>query len=101
MNPEQQQNEIDKTELNKYEWNGNQLNEKELGEMIEGLCASKAEEFRMIGYDNVTGEDVWHCVSEKYQKTGMPQLHAMVNDILSLKITQYMNWLTIHMYKQS
>jgi len=72
----------------------------DLNETIEGLCESKADEFRLIGYELVTGEDVWQCVSAKYKKTGMPQLHVIVNDILSLKVTQYMNWLQMRMYAE-
>ncbi|WP_394297948.1 post-transcriptional regulator [Gordoniibacillus kamchatkensis] len=51
------------------------LDENELNEMIEGLCHSKAEEFRMLGYEHVTGREVWECVSDKYGKKGYPPLH--------------------------
>ncbi|WP_168121643.1 post-transcriptional regulator [Paenibacillus sp. HB172176] len=71
----------------------------ELNEMIEELCHSKAEEFRLIGYEHVTGEEVWECVNAKYAKKGQPELHELVNDILSLKVTQFMNFLTINAYK--
>lgn len=71
----------------------------ELNEMIERLCESKADEFRLIGYDQVTGADVWECVSDKYHKKGTPSLHEVVNDILSLKVTQFMNFITLNMYR--
>jgi hypothetical protein len=77
------------------------LSEFELNEMIEGLCNSKAEEFRMIGYEHVTGREVWDCVSDKYEKKGYPSLHQIVNDILSLKSTQFMNWMTMSIYKNA
>jgi hypothetical protein len=77
------------------------LSEFELNEMIEGLCNSKAEEFRMIGYEHVTGREVWDCVSDKYEKKGYPPLHQIVNDILSLKSTQFMNWMTMSIYKNA
>lgn len=67
--------------------------------MIEQLCESKADEFRLIGYDQVTGRDVWECVSDKYHKSGMPPLYQVVNDILSLKVTQFMNYITLNMYR--
>lgn len=76
------------------------LTEEELNETFEQLCASKAEEFRMLGYDHVSGSDVWSCVSDKYAKTGYPQLHQIVNDILSLKVTTLMNWLTMSIYRK-
>jgi hypothetical protein len=77
------------------------MTEQELNEWIERLCISKAEEFAMLGYDNITGKDVWECVSDKYQKKGVPRLHQIVNDILSLKVTQFMNWMTMGIYKNS
>jgi len=75
-----------------------ELESLELTKTIEDLCVSKAEEFLLIGYDSVTGEDIWKCVSSKYRKTGEPGLHVIVNDILSLKVTQYMNWVTMRIY---
>ncbi|WJH32569.1 post-transcriptional regulator [Paenibacillus sp. CC-CFT747] len=66
---------------------------------IEALCLSKAEEFVMLGYEQVTAHDIWNCIRARYEKTGEPPLHRLVNDILSLKITSYMNWLTMQAYK--
>lgn len=74
--------------------------EQELNELIEQLCRSKAEEFRMIGYEQVSGEDIWNCVSDKYHK-GIPSLHQVVNDILSLKVTSFMNYMTLSAFKGS
>lgn len=62
------------------------LSESELMKCIEDLCNSKAEEFRHYGYENVTGEQVWACVSENYRR-GWPRLNRLVNDIMSLKAT--------------
>lgn len=75
------------------------LSDLELNEIIENLCLSKVEEFVLLGYEHVTGKEIWDCVSDKYRKTGVPSLHQIVNDILSLKSTQFMNWMTISMYK--
>lgn len=77
------------------------LNEIELNEMIEELCKSKADEFKMLGYEHVSGRDVWDCIEERYQKKGYPPLHQIVNDILSLKSTQFMNWMTMSIYKKA
>lgn len=73
----------------------------EMDERFRELCDSKAEEFRMIGYEQVKSEDIWECVSYPYLKKGKPALHEMVNDILSLKVTQFMNWNTMQMYRGS
>ncbi|SDW29042.1 Post-transcriptional regulator [Marininema mesophilum] len=74
------------------------LSESELMQCIEDLCNSKAEEFRYYGYEDVTGEQVWACVSESYRR-GWPRLNRLVNDILSLKGTRFMNWLMVSVYK--
>ncbi len=70
----------------------------ELMKKIEELCNSKAREFRMYGYENVTGEQIWACVSENYRR-GWPRLNRLVNDILSLKANRFMNWLMLSVYK--
>ncbi|GGF90744.1 post-transcriptional regulator [Paenibacillus aceti] len=74
---------------------------KELFETIENLCRSKVDEFRLIGYEHVTEEEIWSCVSQKYEKDGFPPLYKLVNDILSLKITHFMNYLTLSAYRGS
>ncbi len=45
----------------------------ELNELIESLCLSKVEEFILLGYEHVSGKDIWDCVSDKYRKTGVPR----------------------------
>jgi hypothetical protein len=77
----------------------NVMSEEELNQTVEELCISKAEEFQLLGYEHVTGRDVWDCVSDKYVKTGNPPLHRIVNDILSLRVTQFMNWMTMNVYR--
>ena len=74
--------------------------DEELNAFIEQLCLSKAEEFHLLGYENVTGKEIWECVSDAYAKHGVPLLYQIVNDILSLKVTDFMNWMTLQAYKQ-
>lgn len=76
------------------------LRQQDLMKSIEDLCNSKAEEFRMYGYENVTGEQIWACVSEKYHG-GWPRINRLVNDIMSLKATRFMNWLMLSTTKNS
>ncbi|MBB3109931.1 hypothetical protein FHS18_001994 [Paenibacillus phyllosphaerae] len=75
------------------------MTQEEWIESIEELCESKAYEFRLVGYEHVTGQDIWQCVSDRYRKTGEPARHEVVNDILSLKVTKFMNFLTISAYR--
>lgn len=75
------------------------MTDEQLASIIEELCDSKADEFRLIGYEHVTGREVWECVNAKYAKTGRPELHQLVNDILSLKVTALMNFMTMNAFK--
>ncbi|WP_338042382.1 post-transcriptional regulator [Paenibacillus alba] len=101
--PEDTENEEDDTEHQETSTEAGEMDhgpsDTELNEIIESLCLSKVEEFVLLGYEHVSGKDIWDCVSDKYRKTGVPSLHQIVNDILSLKSTQFMNWMTISMYK--
>ncbi|WP_342562549.1 post-transcriptional regulator [Paenibacillus sp. FSL R7-0345] len=72
---------------------------EELSDVIEAMCASKAEEFRLLGYEYVTGKDIWECMIRKYEKEGQPPLYKLVNDIYSLKVTTYMNSLMLASYR--
>lgn len=80
--------------------NQHPLQDPETRFSIEQLCELKAEEFRMYGYENVTGEQIWECVSENYRH-GYPRLNRIVNDIMSLKVNHFMNWLMISAYKDA
>lgn len=75
------------------------LTEEQLNALIEQLCLSKADEFKLLGYEHVEGREIWAYVEERYKKSGLPSLNRIVNDILSLKITSFMNWLTLNAYK--
>nr|WP_040713385.1 post-transcriptional regulator [Paenibacillus curdlanolyticus] len=77
------------------------MTDEEFNSMVQSLCESKAEEFRLIGYEHVEAEEVWSCVQAKYAKHGQPALHVIVNDILSLKVTSFMNQMTLDAYRGS
>jgi Post-transcriptional regulator len=65
-------------------------------DLIE-VVNSKVEEFHFLGYDRVTEEEVWDCLKKrkwkKYKEEKM--LHQLVNDVLSLSPSEFMNYLTI------
>ncbi|WP_224749568.1 post-transcriptional regulator [Polycladospora coralii] len=81
-----------------HQQQGELLEQDEVMRCIEDLCNSKAAEFNMYGYENITGEQVWACVSEDYRR-GWPRLNKLVNDIMSLKANRFMNWLMLSVYK--
>lgn len=78
---------------------GETFDKEEVFLEIEELCQSKADEFVLLGYDNISAKDIWECVSQAYKE--LPRKHQLVNDILSLKPNKYMNYLMINMYKNS
>lgn len=65
---------------------------------IHPFCRSKAEEFESLGYRDIEPEDIWQFVSKDYGDD-YPRFHKVVNDILTLKVTDFMNWITLNAYK--
>ncbi|MFD0871189.1 Uncharacterised protein [Chlamydia abortus] len=72
---------------------------EELEEVILHLCRMKAEEFAVIGYEQVSEREIRNYFNDKYRHKGHPPLHQLVNDILSLSVPQFMNWMTMQAFK--
>jgi hypothetical protein len=70
-------------------------------EQVEPVIISKIEEFQLLGYDKVTPNEIWDCLMKKKWKNMKEEmkLYQVVNDILSLKIGEYMTYATIEAYK--
>lgn len=69
-------------------------------QQVEPALQSKMEEFKLLGYDRVTMEELWDCLQvKKWKKKEDKQLHEVVADILSLKVSEYMSYLTIEAFK--
>ena len=96
MNEEQ---ELEQERIEEEATEDGALSDTELNEMIEEVCLSKAQEFHLLGYPQVTGAEIWECVSSKY-KRDMPPLHRIVNDILTLKTTTFMTYLMKKSYME-
>lgn len=75
------------------------IQQEELRVTTKDILVSKKEEFHMLGYDAVTEDDIWECVTSKYKQDAWPSMHKLVNDIYSLKPVAFMNWLTLNAYK--
>lgn len=73
------------------------MENKSFEQDIMYICELKIQEFILLGYENITPEEIWKCVSEKYKE--IPPLHRVVNDILSLKPGRLMNWMTMQAFK--
>lgn len=66
---------------------------------LRKLCTVKAEEFHLLGYREVTDSEVWACVQNLTK--GDPSLHQWVANIMTLKIGQFMNFMTMNAYRGS
>lgn len=64
---------------------------------VKPALRSKLEEFALFGYDKITEDDLWtFLISKKWKKdTEAKQLHIIVNDVLAVKVGEYMNYATV------
>ncbi len=76
-----------------------ELSDAQLSGFLTDICTNKAEEFRWLGYSGIRAADVWMCLQERYAKDGLPSLHVLVEDIISLQVTEYMDWRRLALYK--
>ncbi|MBD8069320.1 post-transcriptional regulator [Bacillus sp. PS06] len=68
---------------------------------VKPALKSKLEEFILYGYDSVTEEELWQYLCKKKWKRERETklLYQIVNDILSVKIGEYMNYATVEAFK--
>ncbi len=78
---------------------GLEMTEEEAIALIKQLCQSKAEEFQLFGYRQAQAHDIWTCVRSRWKKDQSVSLHGLTSAILSLKVMDWMNWLTISAWK--
>ncbi|WP_078379559.1 post-transcriptional regulator [Sutcliffiella halmapala] len=64
------------------------------------VLQSKLEEFQLFGYDTISENELWECLTKKmWKRPESKMLHQLVNDVYSLAITDYMSYITIEAYK--
>lgn len=65
------------------------------------VLESKVEELKLMGYKDATEADVWKCLQQKVWK-GNPEkrLYQVVEDILHLKTTTFMSFLTVESFQE-
>ena len=61
------------------------------------LCKYKAEEFALFGYEHVSPSDIFQCAKAIVRKN--ERLHEIVGAILSLQISQFMNFETMNAFR--
>lgn len=68
----------------------------EMKEELMPAIRSKHFEYKMMGYKDISTEDIWKCLFEKVWKSKQEfMLHQVVQDILHLPIHTYMSYLTL------
>lgn len=60
----------------------------------------KYDEFRLLGYEQVTIEQILECLWQKKWKTEEKKLYELVSDVLSLSLGEYMAFLTMSSYRE-
>lgn len=62
---------------------------------------SKLEEFRLLGYKAISEPELWEFLLKKKWKKATEEikLHQVIQDILSVKVSDYISFATIEAYK--
>lgn len=62
---------------------------------LRTVLQNKIEEFKLLGYESITEDELWkYLITKKWRKPKEEeiQIHKVVNDILSLKVSDYINY---------
>ncbi|OCA91227.1 post-transcriptional regulator [Bacillus sp. FJAT-27225] len=67
------------------------------------VLESKLEEFRLLGNDSISEEALWgYLIKKKWKKDkGEKLLHELVQDVLTVKISDFISYATMETYKES
>lgn len=71
---------------------------------IGPFLQSKLEEFKLLGIERLTIDDLWQFVKETMEskKQDKPdRLHQVVAHVMSLSVNDYMNKLRMNLFKDS
>ncbi|MEH7178885.1 post-transcriptional regulator [Neobacillus vireti] len=70
---------------------------------VKPALVSKLEEFRLLGYIDVSESNLWEFLLKKKWKKVKEEirLYEIIDDILSVKVSDYISFTTIEMYKNN
>jgi len=72
----------------------------EFRDQVRPAIVSKLEEFALLGYEEVSAEKLWEFLkNKKWKKTTELSVHEVVQDVLALKVGDFMNYATVESYK--
>jgi hypothetical protein len=68
---------------------------------VRPALGSKLDEFQLLGYDTISEKELWdYLIRKKWKKMNSEKkLFEIVQDILSIKVSDYMSFATIEAYK--
>lgn len=67
---------------------------------VKPALDSKRKELLVMGYSKTTNNDIWNCLVDRvWQGNPDKRLHEVVQDILHLSSSVYMNYLTLSTYQ--
>lgn len=72
-------------------------------DQVRPVLESKLEEFRILGYDSISEEDLWNFLLRKKWKKAKEKvkLFQVIQDIFSIKVSDYISFATIEAYKEN
>ncbi|MFL6562993.1 MAG: post-transcriptional regulator [Bacillus sp. (in: firmicutes)] len=70
---------------------------------VQPAIASKLYEFQLLGLDSVSEQEFWdYLIKKKWKKMKEEmKLYEIIQEILSVKASNYLNFATIEAYKAS
>ncbi|UQZ76627.1 post-transcriptional regulator [Niallia circulans] len=68
---------------------------------VKPVLNSKIEEFHLLGYETIKEDELWvFLTNKKWRKPAQDiRISELVQDILNVKVADYMNFATIEAYK--
>jgi hypothetical protein len=79
------------------------LNEgmRQMRKKVKPAMKSKLEEFELLGYGHIEEKEIWDYLKKKRWKKEEKPLHQVVNDILTLKQGDIINFMAMESYKNT
>ncbi len=70
---------------------------------VEPALVSKLEEFRILGYKDVSEDGLWEfLIKKKWKKVKEDiRIYEIIDDVLSVKVSDYISFTTIETYKHN
>jgi hypothetical protein len=71
--------------------------------VVKPALISKLEEFRLLGYHDVSESGLWGFLTRKKWKKAKEdiRLYEIIDDILSVRVSDYISFATIETYKNN